>query len=467
MLSDPGTVDIMTSQVTTTKDVSLRSRFISGGFWALSGKIISGVATFGANMLLARLLAPEDMGSFFLIFSIVMTFSIIGQWGLGRGLVKLVASELAGGNTGRARSAIISSFIIVTLICLVLALLMLSPAGEWFLKNLSGSEQLATIAGLTGIWIIVLALQRIVSESFRGFHDIRLATIFGGVVTAVLSMIFYLFVWLSDAQLELKLAVQLMILAFGINLVIGSGFLLKRIRSLEQGSEPGLSQVARFGLPLMLTNVSLFAVLEFHMWVLAYYQPESEVALYGASLRLVMLLAIPLTIINAVIPPMVVDMYSRKQYDRVQNLLQKTATIMGLPAIAVFVLIVVFGAEILGLVFGEIYTAAYIPFVILAVGQLINVFTGSPGILLTMSGHERVVMKTALGASTLGVITSLIGVQWYGATGVALGYAVGIVVNNVAMWAYSWNKLSIRTHGNVLLLVSLINSLQNKSMSGR
>jgi len=139
----------------------------------------------------------------------------------------------------------------------------------------------------------------------------------------------------------------------------------------------------------MLTNIALFATRELHIWILAFYKPETEVALYGASLRLILLLALPLLIINAVIPSMVADMYSQKQYQRVQNLLQKTASIIIVPAIFAFIIIVVYGAEILGLVYGSSYAEAYMPFVILAFGQLINVLTGSPGILLTMSGHER------------------------------------------------------------------------------
>ncbi len=434
------------------KGVSLRSRFISGGSWALSGKIIGSASTLGTNILLARLLSPEDMGSFFLAFSLVSIFIIIAQWGLGRGLVKLVASELAGGNSARARSAIFSAFIIVASISFVLAIFIYSPAGRWFLTLLTGADLLASIAGLIGLWLFVLSLQGIVSETFRGCHDIRFATIFGGMLTAVISMLFYLFFWLQPGEFELAGAVQIMVVATAVSLITGGVFLIKKISRYERSNNIEILKVFRFGLPLMLTNISLFAALQLHMWVLAYYQPETEVALYGASLRLLVFLTLPLAIINAIIPPMVADMYSQKKYERVQNLLQKTATILSVPAFIVFVIIMVFGAEMLGLIYGETYTEAYIPFMILAAGQFINILTGSPGILLTMSGHERVVMKTALGGSALGVIVSFIGVQAYGATGAALGYAVGIIVNNVAMWMYSSNRLSIKTHGSLALM---------------
>ena len=439
---------------------SLKSRFLSGGLWALLGKIISSASTLGVNILLARLLSAEDMGSFFLIFSIVSTFSIIAQWGLGRGLVKLVASELAKENIGTVRADISSSFIIVVLISVLLALLMISPVGDWFVRKLSGTDFLVPVTGLIGLWIIIRALQGIISESFRGFHDIKKATIFGGMLTAVISLLLYFSVWLQTESVELEAAVKLMVHAATISLIIGGVLLTKKVGRFVLSRKSEISKVYSFGLPLMITNLSLFATLEFHIWVLAYFQPETEVALYGASLRLVLLLALPLTIINSVIPPMIADMYSQKQFSRVQGLLQKSATIVSLPAIIIFIVIIFYGSEVLGLVYGDNYTQAYIPLIVLALGQLINVFTGSPGILLTMSGHERVVMKTAFLAGSIGIITSLIGVQNYGAVGAATGYTVGIIINNISMWLYSTRYLTIHTHSNLSSLKEIFRRLR-------
>ncbi len=440
--------------------VSLKSRLLSGGAWAFSGRIISSVATLGANVLLARLLSPEAMGTYFLAFSAVSIFVIIAQWGLGKGVVKLIASEMATENAGRAAAAVKSAFSIVIIVSLVLSALIYSPAGRMFLSKVSGADMLASIAGVLCVWMFALALQSIVRESFRGYHDIRMASIFGGMLTAIFSVLLYLYAWGYSEKFELIDAVQIMVLATSINLIIGGMFLKKKIgRSiLRQHTE--ISKVFVFGVPLMLTNIALFATRELHIWILAFYKPETEVALYGASLRLILLLALPLLIINAVIPSMVADMYSQKQYQRVQNLLQKTASIIIVPAIFAFIIIVVYGAEILGLVYGSSYAEAYMPFVILAFGQLINVLTGSPGILLTMSGHERVAFKTALFSSVLGLITSLIGAQLYGANGAAAGYTVGIITNNMAMSIYCWNKLSIRTYGNIMLLVPMIKNFK-------
>ena len=113
----------MTNKPPLDGNTSLRRRFLSGSSWAFSGKIISASATLLGNALLARLLSPEELGSYFLAFSIVSTFSIFCLWGLDRGLVKLVATELATGHPEHVRSGISAAFVLVSRNTIHLALI--------------------------------------------------------------------------------------------------------------------------------------------------------------------------------------------------------------------------------------------------------------------------------------------------------------------------------------------------------
>ena len=435
---------------------SLTQRFQSGVSWSFSGKIISAAAALATNALLARLLSPEEMGTYFLAFSLVAVLAISGQWGMNRGLVKLIASELANGHSALARNGIIASFIVVASISLFIVLFLISPAGGWTLTAISGSNLLVSISLFMGLWLLIKAMQGLVSESFRGFHDIRLATLFGGLMTAVLSMLFFLAFWLFYGHATLEQVVTLTVLAAGISLLTGLVFIFHKLQTLDRGGNIAISRILRFGFPLFLTSMTLFGVKEFHIWVLAMFQPESEVALYGSAVRLVILLEMPLIIVNSVIPPIIAELYSQGKYQQVQRVLQKTATLVSIPAFFVFCLILLFGGEVLGVTYGASYKEAYIPFVILAVGQFVNVLTGSPGILLTMSGHEGVVMKSALGSGIIGVASSFILVPEFGAIGAAVGYSVGVMLVNVTMWTYSHRRLAIFTHGSPMVIKEIL-----------
>lgn len=439
-----------------TQKNSLSQRFLSGASWVLAGKIVSACATLAGYALLARILSPDELGSYFIVFSLISILSICSMWGLDRGMVKLVASELAQGNAPIVRAGIKASLIIVTTLSVFITLILVSPIGKWLLINGLDSAVIVPLTLLMGLWVIFRALQGVVRESFRGFHNIRMATIFGGLVTAVMTMLLYMVLWVFEGGASLERVIVFTVIGAGISVLAGLFYLYRKLQTLEKSTELPILKIMGFGFPLFLTSASLFGIQELHLWVLAFYQPESEVALYGSALRLGVMLTMPLIIVNSVIPPMIADLYSQNKFIQVQNVLQKTATLMSLPAIAVSVMVFIFGGDILSLIYGETYRGAYIVFVILTVGQLLNVMTGSPGILLTMSGHERIVMRSAISSGIIGVIVSIYCVQLYGAVGAAIGYSVGIVLLNIAMCIFAYKKMSINTFSSPKIMISIV-----------
>jgi len=59
---------------------------MSGSVWAFSVRIFASLSGFVVNALLARLLTPDELGAYFLTFSIVMFAALVAQlvclWGL-------------------------------------------------------------------------------------------------------------------------------------------------------------------------------------------------------------------------------------------------------------------------------------------------------------------------------------------------------------------------------------------------
>ena len=89
-----------------------------------------------------------------------------------------------------------------------------------------------------------------------------------------------------------------------------------------------------------------------------------------------------------------------------------------------------FPGWIMGL-FGDGYEQGALLLSIMAVGQFINVATGSVGYLLNMSGHERDFRRVTFFAGPLTVILSVLLIQHYGVLGAAIATAVGLSVQNL------------------------------------
>jgi len=167
------------------------------------------------------------------------------------------------------------------------------------------------------------------------------------------------------------------------------------------------------------------------IWILGLAAAESQVSGYAAAARLVRLVMTPLILVNYVVSPMISRMYAQGEKERLHSTLRNAATVLMLPAIALLIPIIAFSTPLMAGVYGEKYGSAGILLSIMAVAQFFNVWSGSCGITLQMTGHQRVMTVITLAS---GVVTCLLGTLaawWYGALGLACVYALSHVTQNL------------------------------------
>ena len=89
------------------------------------------MSALAIGALLTRLLSSEDVGLYFLAFSLVLTLSSIVQFGMNRTVVRLTAKSITSQVPGQARSAIFKILSSVATISLVFGILISSDLGDW------------------------------------------------------------------------------------------------------------------------------------------------------------------------------------------------------------------------------------------------------------------------------------------------------------------------------------------------
>lgn len=425
---------------------SLKKRLLKGGAWVFLGKIVAAAAAVVVNAMLARILSPEELGAYFLILSFVIVASLFGQLGLSRAVVKLVAEALAHNQPGRARGIIRAVVGIGLIGAVIIFLLIWGGVGEWVASVVFTSDQMSGVTVLAALWVCVYVFQGLFSETFRGLHRVGLATLFGGLFSGLTSAILFACIWLVVGKTGLK-EVIIVSLAAGMTSVVLAGFMVAKQSSSLGKAEPAKARDILFlAMPMLATSAALFGVREVHLWVLGAIRPESDVALYGVCAKLINFLTMPLLIINSVLPPVVAELNAKGKKSQLQTVLRSSSTLASIPSILGFLVVVFWGGSILSFVFGEFYEAAYMLFLILAAVSVVNVMSGSPGVLLMMSGYERVVMRYALIGGVLGIMASIFFINAIGVVGVGIGVGVGMIIHNVGMWNFSRKRLDIHTH---------------------
>lgn len=438
---------------------SIRGRLLSGGLWALAGKVLMGVLVIATNAVLARILSPAELGGYFLAFSLISIAATIAPLGLNRSIVRFIAESVGAGQWSRVRTAIRHAVYFGISGSLALASAMYLGFGDWLAREVVRSTPLADSVGLISVWIIPAALTLLFAEIFRGFHDIRGASIHGGLFASALALAAFVAAYLFDIRTTLNEVVGVSLVSAMIGVAAGTWALRRRIHRLPPESSlvsMRISTTLKASLPLFVTIATALVLSQADLWVLGIFKAQQDVAIYAAASKLMIVVSIPLVIVNAVIQPLIAEYYSQHRCVELQRLLRVSAALAALPAIAISFCAIFLAPPILETLYGSEYIGGAEVLIILAMGQVVNVWTGSCGIVLMMTGHERQLMLLTLSTSVLSVILMVALAEPWGINGVAVGSAAGIAVQNVAMWiatrrlAGLWTNMGVRGMGEVL-----------------
>ncbi len=167
---------------------------------------------------------------------------------------------------------------------------------------------------------------------------------------------------------------------------------------------------------------------------LGFFRTDAEIGIYRVASQMAAVVVFALLAVNMTQGPHIAHLFSKGDMQMLQRMVTRSAQAVMLFALPVVLVIVFFGEFIIRTVFGPEFESAYIPLVILCVGQLVNASMGSVGNLLNMTGHERDTTKSILVAAIVNVALNLSLVPVWGIIGAAVATACTLIVWNVIMW---------------------------------
>jgi O-antigen/teichoic acid export membrane protein len=412
---------------------TLRQRLLFGGIWAVGGKIVTTGAALIGNALLARLLFPDELGAYFLAFSIVSLCVNIGALGLTQVVVRFVAESMGLQQFGRTRHVVIMVFALGGLGALSVALVYLL-FGDFLGENLFHAPALAAVTGLVAGWIIVTTLQNLVVETFRGFHDIRLATAFGtlsptgggGLVTAFLLTGSLSLLWVLKGETTLASVLLIAIGAGSVNVLLAGWILYRKVQSLpaqdvkSAEARLNLGETLRAAWPLLMINLSVLLLTQADVWLLGVFRSQEEVAIYGVASRMAVATMLVNSILYVILPPLIAEKYATGEIAILERLLRAGATITAVIAFPLFATFILIPDEILTIVYGSYYEGAAWILRLLSLGLFVNVATGMRGYVLMMTGYGRLEMVLSLAGGAVNILLCTLGAVFWGIHGVAL-----------------------------------------------
>jgi O-antigen/teichoic acid export membrane protein len=394
------------------RDLGISSKPANPIRWTLLGRV-GGVAAFGiTTLLLSSSLNSTGLAHYLVLQALAAFASGLSSAGENKTAMLILAGSdpidrprLELGWRPVRRHRVVRAAVLTAVLC-HLVMWVVQWAG-----SIGSSELQLVFASLTAC---LLGWQMIAVDALRAVGDVRAANLGtgrnGGFVTQAALAMGLVGFRLAGYDLTLSIAMSITTAASALGLAhLVVAYRRAAGMPIAAGTAPAVLTPATTGSPVAVVAAQLLssAVVQLDLIIAGAFFANGAVAAYGIARRLATLLAFPLqTGTLAVSPDIVVGLRGQDHGDLERRLGRMAAFATG---------ITLCGAILAALLPTTVWRAAGISnasdvkslFLLLAVGQVVNTWTGACGTVLVLSNHQRVLVKHGL-FTAIGLILVLI-----------------------------------------------------------
>jgi len=434
------------------KNDGFKKKILKDGLWSFSSKILIALSGLLLQVLLTRFLTTEGVGNYFIALNTATFLGMVARFGGEYSIVKNFSESFATENYRELLVRFNKQFKFVGFTSLIVAI-------TYFFINDALSIHLFNTIDLIGkgyliaIWIFLISFLILISEGFRGIHNIKTASYFEIGTTTLLTCIFILLSMIIYNTGNLSTVLEFAILSYLIICSVGFLLLRKNIKKLAETNSKDVRQSRSVNKsfnsdswPFLIRTIAAFILTQSDIWILASYLDQKQVAFYGVASRLVILTGFMLRLVNNVISPNIPALLIKNERIKLEKVLTTATAAAAIPGFIILISYIFLGKWLLTTFFGINYIAAYPILVTLSIGRIFNVITGPCGNVLLLSGHQARVMVQVIISSLLAVILSLVLVRYYEAIGVAFSFATAMAFQQTSLFIMAKRYAGVWTY---------------------
>jgi O-antigen/teichoic acid export membrane protein len=412
---------------------------------SMSLKLANVGLSFITTVFLARLLSPSDYGMYTLVYAMVSLLFVPSEFGLPTLVVRETARGMLNQDYASVKGVWRWTRRTTTLISLTLVVVTL--VGIWLFKDSLTSQRLKTL--LWGLALVpLIALGDLRGAALSGLHRVAISQLPEFLVRPGIFALLLVIVALDgNSSLSAPLAMALYVISSASAFGIGAWLLWRATPLQVRDVLPSYNNRLWLlnALPLALIGGLQLINQQASFLIQGFFLPDAAIGIYRIASQVALLASFGLMTINLVLTPRFATLFAQGDMKTLQYLVTASARVILIINIVLTVGFIVWGKLFLFLAFGSPYETAFIPLVILLVGQLINSGMGSVGLLLNMSGHERETARGLIVAALLNVILNLLLIPRWGINGSSFAASISLIVWNVLLWLAVRKKLGINS----------------------
>lgn len=367
-----------------------------------------------------------------------MCLSIFGRLGIDMNLIPFFSLEENSFDSGLFLKVLFKAIIFSSLISIALF-----GFKELICVDLFGKPQLIPYVFWVCLTIPFWSVVLICAGFFRSIKKNNLFAFFNNPGRFLFSLvIFILFIYQSNDSLN---AIKAHF--FGVLFLAAYSFYLV-IREFENiRFKPNSNSwiFIKDAIPMMFSG----AIIVFLGWsdtlVLGIYASDETIGVYNVALKIAMITSFSLQAINSILAPKIATYYKLDDQEKFENLIRFSTKLNFIITTLIVFVILIFHRFILG-TFGEAFVSGSLVLIVLCIGQVVNSFSGSVGIILQMTGYQKKYQNIVFIALIINLVLNFLLTPAYGALGAAISTVISIAFWNLAGAFYLKKKLNIKSY---------------------
>lgn len=397
---------------------------------------------FVSNYLLVQVSAVEDYGAYVYTFNLLYLLAGFCLFGTDTLLVKKIAVYDSKQQYAELRGIIIFGVTLSVIGSVVVAIV------SGLIINFTGTRAKLGINWwlLSVLTLVMLAITSISQASLQGIKKIVYSQVAEKVIRPMLAIIVLAAFFYSGKVIALNQMIWLNIAVIGIAAVVTLWLLQK---SLHAGAKPIIHRFERsswfsYAFSFFILNLINVVNSRIDIFLLGIIKTNEQVGAYNIALRISDIIGFSLVIINFVLAPVVANLYEKGEISRLQKIVTQCSRVALLGGSFLLILIILFRKQVL-LFFGAEFLPAQTALIILCAGQFFNLFFGSVGMLLIMTGFQKFCTISLVAGVAVNMLLNVILTPEYSFTGTAIAVAASVFTSNALMCFFINRKLKIKT----------------------
>ncbi len=395
------------------------------------------VATFaglGLNYLygvmLARHLGPQLFGFYSVALGIFNVISMISILSMDSTTMRFLPKMLTEGRKPEAL-ALIKLVVVLCLSTGTFFALLLFLSSDYLAVTHYHNAEIKPLLYAFALAIPAFTLTSLFISLLQSFHDVRtrmaIKYISEPIVKFLVTLLFFALGW------QLGAAMTGIVFAMWMSALLGTLALrkhLKKMAGVEKLPIGGqFKPVVIFSLTLAIGTIFNLTAIRADVLLIGGMISTEQAGIYAAAFQTASILGLILSSVEQIIAPMLSEVVSGSspKAKQIYALSLRWPMLLGMPLFTIFV---VMAPELLG-IFGPAFRQAVPCLIILLLGQMVVLTTGSSNYFLLVSGHAKTVMMNELIGATLLLTLNFLLIPRYGIVGAAMAVGGNLAFINI------------------------------------